>query len=417
MAEQTQEERDQEVRAMLEEASKTVPESLRQMVEDMGIQQTGRTMQQILGLGSESLLPSDDTVMKPHRLAAALQIWARRRLRRQQTRNELVAWARQITKVTTKLKQRLSGAKMPPELPPQRLVIFTGTTRLRFRMRNFLWADGSSQPRQFDQAFMTLAPSTSSDEELMRARTGGISGLLKGHDLGGRPVMSIAREKVLSEKLQIRVGTLLERRKKAAATVVAAVRTRDAQGDWAKNADGSDKLGAPTRTADAYQFKPGVTVDGAAIALNPPPPPMKALRLGVRNYAAEGCTGLHEKPAAPKTLAHLVDLRVKIRTVVLAMNATGDDGPPPENPIGYSEIFNGIRYQKCAEVGAPLQEAWGYAVSERLFGIWRKLNLSKDGVPYKFPSTTALERTGIPYTPSHRAPTNSRCRHHCPHPC
>jgi hypothetical protein len=144
---------------------------------------------------------------------------------------------------------------------------------------------------------------------------------------------------------------------------------------------------------------------------------MKALRLGVRNYAAEGCTGLHEKPAAPKTLAHLVDLRVKIRTVVLAMNATGDDGPPPENPIGYSEIFNGIRYQKCAEVGAPLQEAWGYAVSERLFGIWRKLNLSKDGVPYKFPSTTALERTGIPYTPSHRAPTNSRCRHHCPHPC
>ena len=379
-----QQERDAEIRAMLEEASAVVPDSLREMVLTMNIQHTGRTLQQILGPGSESLLPADDTMMKPHRIAAALQIWARRRLRRQQTRLELVRWARQVSSVTRKLKQRLSGAKMPPQLPPQRLVIFAGTSRLRFRMRNFLWAEGSAMPRQFDQAMMTLAPSTTSDDELLRARTGGLGALWKGHDLGGRPAMSVAHEGVVHASLQLRVKTLLEKRRKQGATVLSTVPLRDAEGSVVLNADGTPQMGPPIRAADAFQLK-NPTADGATIALKPPPPPMRALRLGVRNYPNEGCTGLHMKPDAPRTLAHLVDVRGKIRSVVLAMNATGgdDDGPPPENPIGYSELYNGIRFEKCAEIGAPLQEAWGYAVSERLFNIWRRLGLSKDGEPYK----------------------------------
>ena len=45
---------------------------------------------------------------------------------------------------------------------------------LRFRMRNFLWASGSALPRTLDQAFSTIAPSTDSDKELMRARVGGL---------------------------------------------------------------------------------------------------------------------------------------------------------------------------------------------------------------------------------------------------
>lgn len=56
--------------------------------------------------------------------------------------------------------------------------------------------------------------------------------------------------------------------------------------------------------------------------------------------------------------AHLTDLRVKIRTVVLAMGASGD-GPDDDDiePIGASEVYNGIRFRKCSEIGQPLQEA------------------------------------------------------------
>ena len=196
--------------------------------------------------------------------------------------------------------------------------------------------------------------------------------------------MSVAHEGVVHASLQLRVKTLLEKRRKQGATVLSTVPLRDAEGSVVLNADGTPQMGPPTRAADAFQLK-NPTADGATIALKPPPPPMRALRLGVRNYPNEGCTGLHMKPDAPRTLAHLVDVRGKIRSVVLAMNATGgdDDGPPPENPIGYSELYNGIRFEKCAEIGAPLQEAWGYAVSERLFNIWRRLGLSKDGEPYK----------------------------------
>ena len=267
--------------------------------------------------------------------------------------------------------------------------------RLRFRMRNFLWADGSPMPRMFDQAMMTLCPSTSSDQELLRNRKGGLNALWKGHDLGGRPCMSIANPNMVPESLQFRVKTLLDKRRKQAANVVPLVALRDQEGEIVRNPDGTPQKVEPTRLADAIQLKLP-TADGATISLMPPPPPMRALRLGVRNYDKEGCTGLHMKPVAPKTLAHMVDLRVKIRTVVLGMNATSDDGaPPPTNPIGYSELYNGIRFQKCGEVGTVLQEAWGYAVSERLFNIWKTLQLSKDGVPYKFPSSASMQRTGI----------------------
>ena len=74
--------------------------------------------------------------------------------RRQQTRQTLVRWARQVSAVTRRLRQRLAGCKPPAApLPEQRLVIFQGTTRLRYRMRNFLWAPGSPEPRLFDSIF------------------------------------------------------------------------------------------------------------------------------------------------------------------------------------------------------------------------------------------------------------------------
>ena len=70
---------------------------------------------------------------------------------------------------------------------------------------------------------------------------------------------------------------LLEKRRKQAATVVST---------------------AATRTTDAFQLKqPGP--DGAAIALAPPPAPLRVLRTGCRNYEKEGRVGLHMKPEAP----------------------------------------------------------------------------------------------------------------------
>ena len=48
----------------------------------LSIRHSGKTLAQLLGPGSEVLLPSDDAEMPASRQAAALIVWARRRLRR-----------------------------------------------------------------------------------------------------------------------------------------------------------------------------------------------------------------------------------------------------------------------------------------------------------------------------------------------
>ena len=77
-----------------------------------------------------------------------------------------------LSSVARKLKQRVSALPKPPapptgHVPPeQRLVIFMGTTRLRFRMRGLLWAPGPYEPRMYDK----VLPFTTSDTELIAAR-------------------------------------------------------------------------------------------------------------------------------------------------------------------------------------------------------------------------------------------------------
>ena len=352
--------------------------------ENIRIRHTGRTLKQLLGPGSEAILPSDDGEMPPERLAAALLIWARRRLRRSQTRNALVRHARAVSALARKLKQITSTMPKPPPapMPEQRLVIFMGTTRLRFRMRGFLWAPGTVEPRIFDSR---LFPVTTSDAELLKVRSGGSKpnppALICDADVG----MSAA------------VATMFAKVKKQPASVV--------------NPEA-------TRLADAIRLKKP-TADGSYIALPPPPPPKQAGRGGIRNMALEGCTGLHEKTMAVKSANHLVDLRGKIRSVVLAMGASGDggdDGPPA--PIGACDVLDGIRWQRCAEIGKPLQEAWGYAVSERLFKLWIRLGVTKDGVPRPLwdreDARAPADRMGLPGLPGVWCPAKPRSAARCP---
>ena len=202
------EDRNVEIRAALDEVAKDVPPSLTQLVIEQNLQFSGRTMTQLLGPGSEAILPADDRIMKPERVAAALQLWARRRLRRSQTRSKLVDWAKRVSAVTRRLKQRLAGAKLPAELPEQRLVYYMGTTRLRFRVRNFLWAHGSPNPRIFDQALHSIAPQTNSDRELARARVRAASRLsgraTLRHLLPARRVSSRRRSRAFSRSVRKR---------------------------------------------------------------------------------------------------------------------------------------------------------------------------------------------------------------------
>ena len=353
------------------------------------IRHTGRTLKQLLGPGSEAILPSDDGEMPAERLAAALLIWARRRLRRQQTRNALVRHARAVTGLARKLKQKTSTMVKPPPapLPEQRLVIFVGTTRLRFRMRGFLWAPGSHEERIFDKV---VFPTTSSDKELMKARKGGASA----------PQSYFQWDPSFSAAVQ----TMLLRKKKQPADVINPKARRLVD----------TVLDANERAVNASAIKlKKITPDGAYIQLPPPPPPLQAVRGGIRQAVADGCSGLHEKQMACKTLTHLVDLRGKIRSVVLAMGASGDGGGDEENPLGACDVLDGIRWQRCGEIGKPLQEAWGFAVAERLYKLWKRLNLSKNGIPYKLYTGEAADRTGVPGLPGvwcpPRATTPARC--------
>ena len=46
--------------------------------------------------------------------------------------------------------------------------------------------------------------------------------------------------------------------------------------------------------------------------------------------------------------------------------------------------------------------------AERLFKMWKRLNLSKDGIPYKYPSEEALKRTGVEGLPGVWCPPKPR---------
>ena len=108
------------VRAHLDSVAAMTPASLVALTN--GIVHTGRSLAQLLGAGSEAILPSDDREMPAERLAAALLIWARRRLRRSQTRAELVKAAVAVSGLTRKLRQRMASVPKPavPSRNPRR---------------------------------------------------------------------------------------------------------------------------------------------------------------------------------------------------------------------------------------------------------------------------------------------------------
>ena len=179
-----------------------------------------------------------------------------------------------LSSVARKLKQRVSTLPKPPapptgHVPPeQRLVIFMGTTRLRFRMRGLLWAPGPYEPRMYDK----VLPFTTSDTELIAARKQAARDFLKI-----RPSRASATGAAFiaaggpprKDEPPALVKALLAARKKQPYDVIR-TETRSAIEAF-----------RPTKR----QYK---TVDGSFIALPPPPPPLPALRGGVSNYQKEG---------------------------------------------------------------------------------------------------------------------------------
>ena len=102
---------------------------------------------------------------------------------------------------------------------------------------------------------------------------------------------------------------------------------------------------------------------------------------------------------AVKALQHCYALRAKIRQVVLLMGASKDADSVEEEDdsgLGAADRLDDMRWQRCIEIGRPLQEAWGYAVAERLFNTWRRLKLDSNGVPVPLWSGEMMSRTGLP---------------------
>ena len=327
------EERDAAVRAALDEVLPSVPSSLKEAC--VGIEHTGRSLRQLLGPGSEAILPADDRMMPPQRLAAALLTWARKRLCRSQTRKWLVKTASGMSGLTRKLAQKM--ASRPPAPYPsqavQRLIIYQGTTKVRYRIRSLTWADGPSQPRIFETIFEPRS-------------------IFEGPSLSAS------------------VTDLLLRRKK--------------------------------------KKPPGPNI--MALAPKVTPSPLKALRGGMRN-SSEGCTGIHLREMGVRSLEHAASIRGKIRTVILAMGASNDvngNEGAEEEPLGASDVLDGIRWKRCREVGAPLQEAWALAVCERLFSFWTRIGLGANGEVTPYPSAEAMRRQGVPNLPGCWCPARPR---------
>ena len=67
----------------------------------------------------------------------------------------LCGTASRMSNLTRKLKQKMSSRPPYPfaTQATQRLLIYQGTTKLRYRIRSLPWADGPSEPRIYDACF------------------------------------------------------------------------------------------------------------------------------------------------------------------------------------------------------------------------------------------------------------------------
>jgi hypothetical protein len=337
MAERTPEQiaRNEAIRAALDAVLPTCSADLVQMCE--GIEHTGKSLAELLGAGAEQILEDDDDIMGPKELASALLLWARLRLCRQQTRKQLSERAMAVGAVARKLKQTMATAKPMAwkSTAPQAMLLYRYddgrvSTRLYFRLRGIVWADGPLEERLFDKAFRN---------QLMQALPDG-------------PSAEIVPE----------IGSLV-------ADILKARRKRNPPG----------------------------SPDAVPIALPPAPPMLKALRGGTRN-SSEGCTGVHARDFGVRSLEFASNMREKFRSVVLELGAAGG-GAIVEKPIGACDVWEGVRWSKCAEVGAPLQQAWGLAIAERLFSLWKSIGLAEDGTVKPYPSPEARARQGLPGPP------------------
>jgi len=341
---------DTRVRTVLDQVLPTVSQSL--IDKCAGIEHTGKTLRELLGPGSEAILPGDNRIMPPQRLAAALLLWARKRLCRSQTRKSLVKMAVNVTKLTRRLQQKMASRPPPTFVSSaaQRFIVYKGSTRLRYRLRSVLWAPGPVEDRLFDRVFKST-----------------------DYDLANHLGKSVDEP---PPKITPLVAEILKARKKR---------------------------------------KPPIAPDSLPIALPPAPPLIKALRGGTRN-SAEGCTGVHARESSVRSLALIKDLRVKLREVVLAMGSSkdGNAGPAEEEPLGTCDKWNGIRWRKCTEVGEPLQEAWALAVAERLYSMWTNIGLAADGSVKPFPTEEARARQGVPGLPGCWCPARPRAPSRAP---
>ena len=345
MAERTPEQiaRNKAIRAALDAVLPTCSADLVQKCE--GIKHTGKSLAELLGAGAEQILEDDDDIMKTAELASALLLWARLRLCRQQTRKQLAERAMAVGAVARKLKQTMATAKPMAwnSTAPQAVVLYRYddgrvSTRLYFRLRGIVWADGPLEERLFDKAF---------HNQLMQA---------------------------LPDGPRAEIGPLV-------ADILKARRKRNPPG----------------------------SPDAVPIALPPAPPMLKALRGGTRN-STEGCTGVHARDFGVRALEFANNVRDKFRSVVLELGAGG--GAIVEKPIGACDVWEGVRWSKCAEVGAPLQQAWGLAIAERLFSYWKSIGLADDGTVTPYPSPQARARQGVPGLPGCWCPHRPRapCR-------
>ena len=169
------------------------------------------------------------------------------------------------------------------------------------------------------------------------------------------------------------------------------------------------------QVADLLQRRKRKKPPGPNITALPPPvtpPPLKALRGGMRN-SSEGCTGIHLRESSVRSMEHAASIRGKIRSVILILGASNDDdedsgAQAEEEPLGTCDALDGIRWKRCRQVGIPLKEAWALAVAERMVDLWVKIGLGPNGEVRPYPPPEASGRAGLPGLPGCWCPHRPR---------
>ena len=335
--------------------------------DEMGADFDATTLCALLGSGSHTCVDAlDAQPMSLSHVAASLLCWARRALERHELRQSLLRQHSEMASVARRLKQRLASRS---KAKPAAVAAATATATATAVVADPTTADPTSAEIAAEIADMAFVY----DQQRFRA----LPPLWRREAPPG-------------------AGRLL-----------------DAAFSASEIAEGPSAVAGIVRTLLHTRSRGGsATADAAPLPPPPPPSALAALRGGARN-TAEGLSGVHPRADAELALAtvesHVSQLRQSIHRAALLTPQISPqiwaEAPPPATAAG-GEIggevgLEGARWRAGRALAVPMQTAWGLAVGERLFSLWKRTRPSA-------PFDDHRQRIGVPGLPGCWCPPKPR---------